>query len=255
MPDEPGPAETTELATPFGTFHAVPGDVITRQLIKFGAHTRNELLMVLHHVARGEVFIDIGAHIGTFAIPIARRLGPPGRTLAIEGSADTHALLVKNIAANRLSHKIKTVCAIVGEGSEHGLKRVEVAGNSGGGYYLPDSASDIGAIDTLGLITAEGFAEPNFIKIDVEGMEARILRSIAPILDRCRPKLYVEIAPDFLARHGDSVAGVDAFLRSFGYRFFRNTGQRNSANNRYVKTELATLEEGGVFYDLLALPE
>jgi FkbM family methyltransferase len=211
--------------------------------------------MVLAHVAKGQVFIDIGAHIGTFTVPIARRLGPHGRTLAIEGSAETYTLLVRNVAANRLAHKIKTVCAIMGEGLQQRLRRVEVKDNSGGGHYLPDPTSEIGAVDALSLIISEGFADPDFIKIDVEGMEARILRTIAPIFDRCRPGLYVEIAPDLLARHGDSVAGLDAFLRSFGYRFYRNTGQRNSSNNRFVKTELATLEEGGNFFDLLALPD
>jgi hypothetical protein len=40
-----------------------------------------------------------------------------------------------------------------------------------------------------------------------------------------------------------------------GYRFFRNAGERNAPHDRYVKTELTTLADGGSFFDLLALPE
>ncbi len=57
-----------------------------------------------------------------------------------------------------------------------------------------------------------------------------------------------------LARFGVTVAELDAFLRSFGYRFYRNTGERNSGHDRFEQTELATLAEGGNFFDLLALP-
>jgi FkbM family methyltransferase len=245
----------TRLVTVHGVFYSFADDVITRHLINYGAHTRNELAMVLDHVDEGDVVVDIGAHIGTFAVPIARKLGPHGKLLAIEGCAETCALLERNVGANGLVHRIQSRCAIVGQGPQQKLRRVEVSGNTGAGFYTPDPASEYEAIDARSLICVHGFARPNFIKIDVEGMELLVLRSIAPIIGPHRPKLYIEVVAYQLARFGASVSDLDAFLRSFGYRFYRNTGERNSANDQYVKTELISLGSGGHFFDVLALPE
>lgn len=42
-------------------------DLITQQLIAFGAHTRNELAMLLTFIDPDDVVVDVGAHIGTFS--------------------------------------------------------------------------------------------------------------------------------------------------------------------------------------------
>jgi hypothetical protein len=60
---------------------------------------------------------------------------------------------------------------------------------------------------------------------------------------------------DQLERFGASIFDLDAFMRSFDYRFYRNIGERNSPNDHYLKTELLSLEDGGRFFDFLALPE
>jgi FkbM family methyltransferase len=257
MVSDPTATGLERLSTLHGVFYAATDDLITRQLIEFGAHTRNELAMVLDHVREGETFVDLGAHIGTFAIPIARKLGPRGKLLAIDGSPDTHALLERNVGANGLAHRIQTICAIAGHGPAQHLQRVEVGHNTGAGFYISDgtSASAYRSIDTRWLICAHGFARLDFLKIDIEGMESLVLQSVAPLLEAQRPKLYIEVVAEQLARFGATVAELDRFLRGFGYRFLRNTGDRNSVNDAYVKTELTSLERGGAFFDLLALPK
>src|SRR4051795_10698348 len=122
------------LATRHGLFYAPADDQITRQLIAFGAHTRTELAMLLDHLGEGETAVDFGAHIGAFAIPMARKLGPAGRLLAVEGAAETFARLERNVGANGLAHRIAAVCAIAGEGTEAPLRRGGGAGKKGAGH-------------------------------------------------------------------------------------------------------------------------
>ena len=254
---DPNKAVVERVSTAHGVFYTLADDLITRQLVDFGAHTRNELAMVLDHVREGETFVDVGAHIGTFAIPVARKLGPRGKLLAIEASPDTHALLERNVGANGLAHRIQTICAIAGQGREQPLQRVEVGHNTGAGYYVSADASTAAcrSHDTRWLICAHGFARLDFLKIDIEGMESLVLRSVAPLLAARRPKLYIEMVASQLSRFGASLDELDSFLRGLGYRFFRNSGDRNSDNDFYAKTELESLQEGGDFFDLLALPE
>ena len=115
-----------------GTFAAFVGDVITRHLVNFGAHTRNELAMVLDHINDGDVVVDFGAHIGTYTIPIAKKIGPSGRLLAVEGDLTTYELLCRNVGANRLDGNVKAICEIVAAGTAQPVRRVEVKGNTGG---------------------------------------------------------------------------------------------------------------------------
>jgi FkbM family methyltransferase len=237
-----------------GAFLAFENDLITNQLTEFGAHTRNELAMLLDQIDEDDTVIDLGAHIGTYAIPIAQKLGEGGRLLAVEGNPATFDLLKRNIALNALERRISAVCAVVGSASAQRLDRVEAPGNTGAGYYIRNSEAPIEAVDALKIIRDLGFGRPNFIKIDVEGMEPIVLRSLSEILNEHCPKLYVEVVKQQIARFDGTVQDIDSFLRSFGYRFFRNIGERNSQNDRYEQIELASLEEGGDFFDVLALP-
>ncbi|HIO97458.1 MAG TPA: hypothetical protein EYG71_05970, partial [Leucothrix sp.] len=60
---------TEKCKTMYGVFESWKGDVITVQLKKYSAHTRNELAMLKSFIAKGDNIIDIGAHIGTYSIP------------------------------------------------------------------------------------------------------------------------------------------------------------------------------------------
>lgn len=243
------------VPTAHGAFYAPRGDLITDQLQRFGAHTRNELAMTLDHIRPGDVVIDIGAHIGTFAIPIARKLGAHGRVLAVEADPRLFETLKRNVDRNELRGQIDVLCAIFGQANAPALRRVEVMSNSGAGHFAAArNGEGMRAVDALQAVEAFGYSAPNFIKIDIEGMELFVLRSLAPLLRRCRPRLYLEMVADQLARHGAGVDDVEALLRPLDYRFYRNVGERNSGHDRYEMKELSRLTEGGAFFDLLALP-
>ena len=76
---------------------AFANDLVTNQIKKFGAHTRPELAFLLSVVDEGDAVFDIGGHIGTFAIPLAQKVGPSGRVLVVEPSPSNFTLLSRNI--------------------------------------------------------------------------------------------------------------------------------------------------------------
>lgn len=247
--------EFVNVMTPRGVFRATSSDLITDQLVRYGGHTRNELALVLDHIEPSDVCVDLGAHIGTFTIPIAKKLNARGKVMAVEGSADAFGLLRQNVISNGLIHRVQTVQAIVADAQPRCVKRLEVEGNSGAGFYLPDIAGDHLTCDAYAVLCAHGFARADFIKIDVEGMEPLVLRSLRQLISARRPKLYVEVSIEQLARLGFAPSDVERCLRPYRYRFFRNIGHRNSNHDAYIKTELTSVSDGGAFFDLLALPE
>src|SRR5580704_756724 len=94
---EPGTAALTEIDTIFGPILAFENDFITNQILKFGAHTRPEIAFLLSVVEAGDAVFDLGAHIGTYAIALAGKIGRSGKLLAVEASAESFALLERNL--------------------------------------------------------------------------------------------------------------------------------------------------------------
>lgn len=239
-----------------GRFRAYSDDLITNQIVQFGAHTRNEIAMILDHIDQNSVCIDLGAHIGTFSVAIGQKIGVQGRLLAIEGNQETHGLLAHNVGMNGLADRIVAIEAIVGDGTSRNLTRHEKAGNTGAGYYAPDNEAElIPTQDAALLFEEKGFGEPDFIKMDIEGMEAIVLRNIASIIEASKPVLYIEIAADQLNRFNDTPTAIEKQLKAHGYRFYRNASQRNSKNDDYQLREVKSLASIDRLFDLLALPK
>jgi FkbM family methyltransferase len=253
------PTDMTVVAarTIFGPFACFAGDLINGQLLAFGAHTRNELAMLLAFVEAGDVVYDIGAHIGTFAVPLAAAVGEAGRLVAVEAHADNYDRLLRNLDSHGLlspSGPAHAVHAVIGGAGKFAARKV--AGNTGATWFQSDPAAQAGppSLNLDELHAAQGGGRVDVVKIDIEGMELAALRSARGLLAQ-RPLFYVEISSEHLARHGAEPAELEALLRGHRYRFFRNVGERNSGHDGFILHALDSLTAGGAFFDLLAIPE
>ena len=248
-------ASTVEVQSIFGPMTAFAGDFATRQIEQFGAHTRNEVALLRSFVKAGDLIYDVGAHIGTFAIPLVIAAGKNGQVIAIEADADNFALLRQNLDSSGLHSRVAPYLGIAG-GRDTRYRRVRVDRHTSATYFLPDpDGAPIPAITLDDL--ADRSSPPRrvaMIKIDVEGMELAVLRSAAKTIARDRPVLYVEISITQMARYGVTLPEVATFLAPYDYRCFRNIGDRNSSHDAFELVELGDLHDGGEFYDLLAVP-
>lgn len=75
-----------------GTYCCLQGDVIVDQLRQYGAHQRNDVAMAKSLLRAGDSVIDVGAHIGTTAVPFARVVGANGHVFAFEAARATFDL-------------------------------------------------------------------------------------------------------------------------------------------------------------------
>jgi FkbM family methyltransferase len=240
----------------FGPMLAHSEDLITRQLVEFGAHTRNELALLQSFVQEGDLVYDIGAHIGTFTIPLAAAAGPAGRVIAAEADERSFQILFRNLHHRGLAREGSPLHAVVG--NEAGNFRTHpVPGNSGATFVLPDPAGDCCTTWRLDDLH-EHFGESRkvaIVKIDVEGMELSVLESGERMIARDRPILYIEISVEQLQRYAVNASQIGAFLARYGYRLFRNVGDRNSRSDDFIMVELKSIAAAPVFFDLLAVPE
>lgn len=245
---------TVVVNTQYGIFETFDEDLITEQLVKYSAHTRNELAMVLDHIEADDTVVDVGAHIGTYSIPIAQKLDK-GHVYSIEAHPETYQLLRRNIVGNGLSDRITAFNFLVAGENQFYTQGPPTASNSGANYYLPsDEGRDLPRGTNLGhWIQMMNLNRIDLIKMDVEGLEYTILSSLTEVLSSYRPKLYIEIVSSQLSRYDHHPSHLQTLLDSIGYDYYVNTYHRNSDNDQYVMTKIDSLDYAP-FFDVLALP-
>lgn len=240
-----------------GTYYCVTDDLITQHLKKFGAHQRNELSMLLDCVCVGDTVIDVGANIGTFSVPMARKVGDTGVVVSFEADDDIYEILNRNIVLNKLSSNIQAINAIVSSQKKL-FGKVKVDGNIGATSFRVLENDKDNYQNTLSIdewYPDSGIKDRNIdvIKIDVEGMDADVLFSCDTIIKDHKPVIYIEVSQEHLLRNGYSIEKLESYLVDRGYSFFRNIGARNSNNDNYRLVKLKHIGAGGGFFDLLAI--
>jgi len=249
---------TKRIKTIYGEFYSWEDDLITYQLEKFSAHTRNELSMLRSVIKRGDNILDIGAHIGTFSLPFSMFNHREGNIYSFEANPNNFSLLAENIRLNNLGDVITATNAVVSKEADLEFSgSLPDGGNSGMFYFKTGSESSESPVTSVNIDAwhaqlTEG-KQINLIKIDVEGAELSVLKSCQEVINKYKPVLYIEINDKALRRFETTTKDIENILAPLGYRFFRNIGERNSDNDAFKIASLRHIEDGGVFFDLLAV--
>ena len=247
--------ETRLVASEYGPMVAFANDIITDQLLRYGAHAGSELGMLLQLLRSGDTVVDIGAHIGTFAIPMGRAVGAAGRVICFEPSAESHALLDMNIELNGLSATMLTRAMAVGAEEAQWRTVTAQANNTGATFLEPSTDPDATPSITLAAWLARNadIEDLHLLKVDTEGMELHVLQGAAGTLASRQPLVYAEIAPDQLARFEASPAAIQSLLGELGYTFYRNAGRRHGRTAEIDLVRIESLAFDGLF-DVIAVP-
>ncbi len=128
---------------------------------------------------RDATVVDVGANVGIFSLPIARAAGPGSRFLLVEPNPEMVARLRANIALNGLS-SVQVDEVAVGDEEGRATLHFSPNGNPGQsrlGVAFNDDAGGIEVpVETLpGLAARHGITEIDLLKVDVEGLEDRVI--------------------------------------------------------------------------------
>jgi FkbM family methyltransferase len=169
-----------------------------------------------------DVFLDIGANVGTFSIFAARHLSQAGHVYACEPHLPTTIQLLQNTTLNGVEDRV-SVISIAASGrdgfSPFHYKRWR-PGASGSQLAVPGGpgltrhvGSELKSSMTVDSMIAQGvIRSPDLIKIDTDGIEIQIVTGMKILLsgpDRPRSVL-VEV------QQGELQAQCD-FMRACGY--------------------------------------
>jgi FkbM family methyltransferase len=189
--------------------------------------------MLLHP---GDTFIDIGGHVGFYAMLAAGLVGPTGRVYVFEPERANYAHLLTHIALNNFSHVFPFPWAV-----GHRTSVVDFFTNfdNDGGHALWDPGrhafnqksrqqTSKASVFLISLDDIFGSAQPGFaklIKIDTEGNETSVLRGARNFLARAQvPAVIAEINRFGLAQLGSSEQEMRTLMTDLGYTTYALVG-------------------------------
>ena len=208
----------------------------------------------------GDVAIDIGAHSGDSTLPMALAVGPTGIVLAFEPNRYVYRVLVANAGLNRLRTNIPPYPFAAAPSDGKMTFEYSDSGFCNGGrhegidqwkhaHFFP---LEVEARNIPGLLErlypAATLDRLRFLKIDTEGFDHVVFKSLLPLVRRAKPVIRTEIfkhMPD-----ADRIAYLRD-LEDTGYRIHRMRSETDYVGEPIGPSDAARWKH----FDILAIPQ
>jgi FkbM family methyltransferase len=185
-------------------------------------------------VRPGDLCLNVGAHVGVYALCLARWSAPGGRVVAFEPNPSTRAVLQKHVALNDLTERVEVVPQAVSDAvGESTFFAAGLAGFSRLGRPNPERPCAMPItvpVTTLDAFCADHGLVPNWLVMDIEGYEVAALGGARHTVRAGRGRLgiFVEMHPTLWPAAGASRARVEALLAELSLRPVGVAGQADA---------------------------
>jgi FkbM family methyltransferase len=184
-----------------------PTDLIQKKILQRNGFYEPTLLEAIRaRVHRGELCVDVGAHLGNHTVFFAKICGM--RVLAFEPQPDIYEILRRNVELNGVDEQVTTFNLALGEADGRGTLTRALPHNTGSARLRLDEA---GSIRVATLDEHVGDRKVSLIKIDVEGFELEVLKGAERTIARDMPIICAEAAEE------QNRQQLEAFLSPRGY--------------------------------------
>jgi|WetSurMetagenome_2_1015567.scaffolds.fasta_scaffold41886_2 FkbM family methyltransferase len=179
-------------------------DVISQELILSNKWEKLQTKIFKQNIKKGDVVVDVGAHIGYYTIIAACIVGDSGKVYAFEPDLKNFKILLQNIKANKLNNVIAINKAV----SEKNTKlNLFINPNNTGDHriYECDEKRKSIDIDAVTLNSELKNVKVNLIKMDIQGSEILALKGANNIFAGNKTlKMIIEFWPRGLNLGGGS---------------------------------------------------
>jgi FkbM family methyltransferase len=190
-------------------------DQVGKDLFFHGVYEPITTAVIKHLLRPGDIFMDVGANIGFFALLAARLVGRTGKVYAFEPNEETRLMMIESLRANEIEHVVVDPRAC----TEKSGRFILVPGgltNLGGTKVEKASVENgEGSVEGVRLddfFAEEGLENVRLLKMDIEGGEDAALAGMERALERrLVDYLLVEFHPVYDKARG--AERVDELLR------------------------------------------
>jgi FkbM family methyltransferase len=166
--------------------------VVGLSIAHYGEYFESEVDIFRSFLGPGDVAIDAGANMGTHSLAMAKIVGPEGRVIALEPQRLVFQILCANAALNSLENLECVQAAAADQDGFVSIADISLkTPNNFGGLTLTAAPGHM-RVRVIKLDDYFIYNKLKLIKVDVQGMEATLLRGARNIIQKFRPTLYVE---------------------------------------------------------------
>lgn len=180
---------------------------VGREIIRYGAWAPGDITLIIElltkrmEVSSKLVFYDVGANIGTHSVAVSKAFDANVMIRAFEAQRQIFYMLCGNVALNNLTNIFCHHNAVSNDTADisYYAPDYNAPNNFGGTELIPPVRSDNldlirGSCDSVTSVRLEAFNENvDFLKVDVEGMEDKVLQGAERIFATSRPIAFVEV--------------------------------------------------------------
>jgi len=193
--------------------YAYPNDIMTNMILfgKFFAepkfYEQNILEYIRGKFSSGGTALDIGANIGNHSMFFSKFIFD--KTISFEANYRNFAVLCKNKELNNISDDKLELHQVALSDGEYKYSFLEYQDNMGGTKVVE---GDVGEILTA-KIDSFNLPKVDFIKLDVEGHEVKVLKGAIDLIKRDSPDIMVECN----IHEESSFKNVNQYMESIDY--------------------------------------
>lgn len=197
-----------------------PADSMTQRELAFmpQLHERAELSVLRKVLTPGATFVDAGAHVGTYAILASKLVGPTGRVCALEAYAPTFHRLQENLVLNGAGN-VAARCIGVSDRTETLCMQTNPS-NSAGNRLASGGGPPVRCRALGDILNELGFGALTALKLDVEGLERRVVAGYFATMPVARWPRYVFVETNAIKDIDGSAVPV---LQGYGYVVMRRS--------------------------------
>jgi FkbM family methyltransferase len=185
---------------------------------EYGYWEPDEVGHLRSRLSPGMTVVDIGANVGYTALVISRAVGEKGLVIALEPEQLNFELLSSNLRRN---HAANVVAIHAAAGEQTGSITLQRSPDNAGDHRTAPHPMGV-APQEVPLIAMDDLLPPqqvvDFVFIDAQGYDHRVLRGMRSTIERCRPPMLLEFWPVGILELGDDPDEVLSEYRELGYR-------------------------------------
>ena len=209
-----------------------PTDYLQALIYYFGTFESHCMFQLKKLVKEGDVVVDIGANIGFYSIVLSDLVGEAGKVISFEPESRNYRKLLENLELNNISN---VYAHRLGLGEREETKRIHrPPGGNLGSYTISDNklGIDLSVRQEIEVTTLDRVAQKlgldrlDFVKMDIEGYEAKAIEGMTHCLKKFRPILQLEINSVALRKFGTEPTHLVSRLRDLNYRGYIVSGRK-----------------------------
>lgn len=222
MPDLGRPEDSGVLRTPMGIYVLRDDLLLSRWIERDRMLTipadLDQVQHVAHLIPEGAVVVEAGACLGDHTALYSQLAGWRGHVYAFEPHPVSYLALLKNTGRFR---NVTTFPLALSDAP--GQARLQIQPNIGASYVNRSQGVPV-EVTTLDAHLLSRLHRCDFLHLDAEGYEPRILEGAKGLIECFHPAILTEVSDQWLLRAGSSERDYLAQLAELGYTMTRLSG-------------------------------